>query len=334
MLTVSDLIHLPYPSGLTEAGIAYACRLLACTNDPQEVSTLDHLRFIVSQVALELAFRRYLGDQNIHFDNINEASFTHPDLYNIALGGHRCIIKSFLISRRSQISQIRRNPGLFLQAPALLPDDKFAVEGYRPDDLYLFTYLLGLVAASQENMDKARSAGQPVYLIHLLPKTWAKPANWVPLGKLPLKSECELPITVEIGGQDGERAFITSTLILPPRQRMLVENDFHSLAYLHAQRRPEARIGIHSMGHGEPYIIPAHAWSNLWVYGLEILLAGWLTHEEFRHKARVLNAGAHTFQHDHTHLKHLFVPCEQLNPLEPLFQRVRDWNKVGIPSGG
>ncbi len=325
MLSLSDLIHLPYTSDLTEGGISYACRRLACTSNRMGDSAMDQLRYRVADVAVELAFRRYLRERAVPFHVLGTTPFTQPDHFDVALGGHRCIVQSSLITRRRQITQFRHEPGSLLQAPALVPIDECASEEHKPDDLYLFAFLLGLVASGQTDERKAIAAGQPIFLMHLLPDTWARPLHWSPLGKLALKSECGKPIMVEIGGQDEERNFITATLELPPRQRMLVEKDFHSLAYIHVQRRPEARIGIHSPLQGEPYLVPTHAWSNLWVYGMDIILTGWLTHEEFHRKVKVFNAGARAFQVDRTGVKNLRVPLSELNPLGRLLEKVCRW---------
>ncbi len=346
MLTSTDLLHLPYTPDLTEAGIAYACRSIASTSDRMGSSPLNHLRRIVGGVAAELAFRRYLSEQAIPFNVLGAVPFTHPDRYDVSLGGHRCDLRSFLITRRPQIARLRQDPAHVLQAPALIPLDQFAAEGRKPDDLYLFAFLLGVVAASQADVEKAINAGQPTYLIHPLPEEWAHPADWQPLEKLPLKSECETPITVEIGGQDaGQRAssgnrdypagsgtslreFVTATLELPPKKRVPVEQGFHSLAYIHTERRPESRIGLHSPARGEAYLVRAYEWGNIWVYGMDILLAGWITHEEYRRKAKVLNAGMRTMQYERTRVKNLFVPMAELNPLRPLFERVRVWAAI------
>ncbi len=130
---------------------------------------------------------------------------------------------------------------------------------------------------------------------------------------------------MEIGGQNAGREFVTATLELLPKKRVPVEQSFNSLAYIHAARRPEARIGLHSPARGEAYLVPAHEWGNIWVSGMDILLAGWITHEEYRRKAKVLNAGMRTLQDDRTHEKNLLVPMAELNPLAPLFERVRVW---------
>ena len=324
-ITPSDLLHLPYTPDLSEGGIAYACQALACTYHPLGVAPVTNLQRVAGAVAVELAFRRYLREKAIPFHVLTPTLFSRPDRYDISLGGHRCIVKSFLITRQSQITQLQRNPALLLQVPVLIPIDQFAAEGHKLEDLYLFAFFLGRVAAGQADVDKALAAGQPVYLIHPLPEAWVRPANWGPLGKLALKSECGLPVTVEIGGQDAERTFLTARLELPSRQRVLVEQAFHSLAYIHMERRPDARIGIHCPVRGEPYIIAPHEWGTLWIYGTDILFTGWLTHEDFRRKARVLNAGAQTFQFDRTRVKNLLVPTSELNPLGLLLEKVRRW---------
>ena len=325
MLTSCDLLHLPYTPDLTEGGIAYACRSLAYTYDRMGGTPLDRLRRIVGGVAVELAFRRYLSEQAVPFDVLGATPFTHPDRYDISLGGHRCDLKSFLITRRSQITLLRQDPGAVLQAPALIPLDQFAAEGHKPDDLYLFAFLLGVAAAAQADMGKAVAASQPVYLIHPLPDDWARPANWLPLEKLALKSECETPITVEIGGMDAARNFVTTALDLPPRTRTPVPQEFCSLAFIHAGRLPGARIGLHSPVRGEAHIVQPHEWGNIWVYGMDILFTGYLTHEDFRRKAKMLNAGMPTFQYAHTRTKNLLVPVAELNPLGELLEKVRVW---------
>jgi hypothetical protein len=325
MLTSSDFIHLPYPPNLSEEGIAFANRRLACTNERIGNSPVGHIRRIASEAAAELAFRRYLSEQVVPHQVLGAAPFTHPDQFDVSLGGHRCVVKSYLITRRSQIAQIRRDPGILLEAQAMLAMDEFASEEHKPDDLYLFVFLLGVVTATQADVEKAIAADQPISLVHVMPLAWARPVNWLPLEDLALKSECKAPVTVELGGQDAERNFNNSTLILPPRQRILVEKGFHSLAYLQIHSKPEARIGIHSQLQGEPYIIPAHAWGNLWIYGMDIFFTGWLTHEDFRRKASVLNAGAHTFQVDGTRIKNLVVPVRELEPLTPFMEKVKTW---------
>src|SRR6185436_14326211 len=149
MISPSDLIHLPYTRDLTEGGIAYAVRSLPYTYNRMGGSPYDRLRRIVAGVAVELAFRRHLSEQNVPFDVMGATPFTDPDRYDVSLGGRRCDIKSFLITYRTQISEMKRDPQVVLKAPALVPSDQNAAEGRTDHDIYLFAFLPALVAASQ-----------------------------------------------------------------------------------------------------------------------------------------------------------------------------------------
>lgn len=333
MISPTDLIHIPYTRDLTEGGIAYAVRSLPYTfnraggHHKGVISPYDRLRRTVASVAVELAFRRYLSEQNIPFDVKSATPFTEPDRYDVILGGRRCDIKSFLISYREQIAELKRNPQVVLGAPALVPSDQNAAEGRSDKDLYLFAFLSGLIAASQADLEKAMYADQPHYLVHAMPEMWARPVQWNPLGELVLKSESDETQVLEIGGQDEGREMRTSVLEIPPRTRVKLDDGFHSVAYVHIKASPSARIGIHSPALQETYIIGEMDWGNIWVYGTNILLAGWLTREEFNRGARAILPGARVFQYDRTRTKNLAVNVSELKPLAELFERVREWTE-------
>ena len=326
MISPSDLLHLPYTRDLTEGGIAYALRSLPYTYNRMGGSPYDRLRRTVANVAVELAFRRYLSEQNIPFDVKGAAPFTDPERYDVSLGGRRCDIKSFLISYREQISEMRRNPNVVLKAPALVPSDQNAANMRSENDLYLFAFLSGLVAASQDDMKKVIEADQPHYLIHVMSEAWTRPAAWNPLGALVLKSESAETQIVEIGGQDEGREMRSRLVEIPPRTRIQIEDGFFSLSHVHIKSLTAARMGIHSPIRKETYIIGSMDWSNIWVYGMDILLAGYLTREEFNRRASFIQAGARVFQFNRTYTKNLAVPISDLKPLSDLFERVRAWN--------
>ena len=126
MLSPTDLLRLPFPRDLIEGGIAYATRSLPHTYNRMGGSPYDRLRRIVAGVAVELAFRRHLTQNEIPFDVKGATPFTDPDRYDVSLGGHRCDVKSFLLTHRDQIQRVRRDPGLLLDAPALVPSDQDA----------------------------------------------------------------------------------------------------------------------------------------------------------------------------------------------------------------
>jgi hypothetical protein len=323
MVSSSDFIHIPYTRDLTEGGIAYAIRSLPHTYNRMGGSPYERLRRIVSGVAVELAFRRYLSEKKIPFDVLGATPFTDPDHYDVSLAGQRCDIKSFLISHRAQILDIKRKPQILLSAPALVASDQNAAEGHLNSDIYLFAFLSGLVAASAADLGKVLQSNQPHYLVHALPEAWASPERWNPLGKLVLKSDAEHSLRIEIGGQDRQRAMRSLEIEIPPKTRIQIDELFFSLAYVHLKTTPRTRLGIHSPLRKLTYIIEAPAWENIWVYGMDILLVGYLRREEFNRRVSFVREGAPVFQYDRTRTKNLAVNVCDLKPVSELLERVK-----------
>ena len=330
MISTSDFIKLPFTPDLTESGIAYATRTLAHGSDPGGSQFL-RLRRSVSAVAVELAFRRYLVECKVPFDIKRTQPFSDSDRYDVTLGGHRCNIQTNLTSKRNLITVIRNNPGELLQAPALIPEDQLSGVSQNNKDLYLFAFLLGFATNSVEDIQKALNAGQKIYPLHPLRTAWSHPEICVTFQKLSLKSEATTAITVEIGGLDANRNFITEKLTLSPSKRSFAENTYYSLAYIHTQDMPETRVGLHSPDKGEPYLILPHEWDNIWIYGLEIWLTGYMDQDEFRHKASTSLTGSRIFQYSQTRLKSLSMPVKELHPLDNLFKQVKNWEQYRKP---
>jgi len=325
MIATPDFIKLPYTPDLTDGGIAYAVRSIPHFEERLSGSVYAYLRQIVGSVAVELAFRRYLGEQGIPFEVENPTTFSEPDKFDVFLGGHRCEIHTFITSKRNQIAAMRRDPGLALLAPALISEERFLAANHTDHDLNLFAFLLGLITNSHEDIQKAADAGQNVYLLHPLRSDWARPLTWTPLGHLALKSECASPVEIEIGGQDKSRNPISETLILEPLKRTFALNRYCSLAYIHASSLPEARLGVHSPGKKETYLIQPHEWGNIWIYGMEIWLAGYIARDEFRRKSSTNFTGSRVFQYSKTQTKNLSIPVADLHALDRLFKRVQEW---------
>src|SRR5688500_19087567 len=106
MITSSDFIKLAYTPDLTEGGIAYATRSLPYTYDRMGGSLYSRLRRIVGGVAVELAFRRLLGEREVPFDVKGATPFSEPDRYDVSLGGHRCDLKTDRKSTRLNSSHL------------------------------------------------------------------------------------------------------------------------------------------------------------------------------------------------------------------------------------
>jgi hypothetical protein len=288
-------------------------------------SAYDRLRRIVVGVAAELAFRRLLAARQIPYDTLGSTPFTDPDRYDVALGGRRCDLKSFLIDQKDSIRNLRRDPATLLSAAALVPADQMEAGEASDEDLYIFAFVYALVTRQRPALEKALSAGQPTFLIHPLPLAWTRPRKWASLSPLSLKSEGPEPVVVELGGQEASRRFRCEqvTLTSGGPARPLV--DFYTLAYLHVPQEPSGRVGVHSPRQGQAYLVGPHDWGNIWVYGLQLIMAGYLSRGEFRRKSRILPPGSRVLQYARTRTKNLAVPVAELRPLSELFERVRKW---------
>lgn len=318
MLTTNNISHLQFTPDLTEGGIAYAMRSLSYTYFKNDVSPAGKLRRTVASVAVELAFRRYLANQQVEFEVKASRAFTDSERYDVFIDKYRCQLKSFFISNRNQISDIKHNPQVLLDAPALIPSDHHASDGHSYNDMYIFAFATGLIAASQADLTKAIEKNQPHYLVHVLPEPWRKPQHWNPLGELVLKSESDEEIIIEIIGQDEGRKMKRQVVSLHPKTKMTIHEDFYAISAIHVKRTPEARIGIKCDAIKDAYIISHFDWANIYVYGMDIYLCGFLSYEEFSAQAKTLLPNSKTFQYETTRMKNLCVPVSNLKPIERL----------------
>jgi hypothetical protein len=93
---------------------------------------------------------------------------------------------------------------------------------------------------------------------------------------------------------------------------------------------PDGVVEVHSPTLGETHKIAPLDWANIWVYGLEVFMAGWLTKAEFRAQSQLLPAGTTVKQYRQTQVDNRAVPVRELRPLAELAQLIRDsdWGKT------
>ena len=327
MIDSSDFIRIPYSGDLTEAGIAYVLRSLPLSLDRAVDSPYPAIRRTVVRAAVELAFRRYLSGQDIPFDVQVATPFTAPDRYDVSLGGHRCDLQCFMVSQREKISLLRRDPQALLNVPALVPADGHAGSVHSGHDLYVFAFVTGLIAASTTALKKAAETGQPYYLLHVMGAEWSQPPIWKPLGQLAFTSESDGELPIEISGQDAGREFLSRTLRLPPKSKVFADDPFYALTAVHVAGFPNARLEIGSPTRNATHVVRPTEWGNIWVYGMDIYLAGYISHQDFHQQARSIAPNSRVFQDDRTHGKNLAVEVSELNPLSGLFENVRAWDR-------
>ena len=338
MKDTPQILRLPYDASLTVAGIEYAKKSLHYTYNRMHLAPGARLRKIVAGVAVELAFRRWLQAQNVPFDLLGATPFTEKDKYDLRLGGRRCDVKSFLISDRTQIATLRRDPAWLNSAQALVPEDQFQSDRMEEQDIYLFGFLAGLETRSAADLARALRAEQPVYLIHTLTQPrWrgahsaaaANPAAgagaWRSLGRLLFKADTREPVELEAGGQTVNHAGRVEQLRLAPRERAASAAEFYSLLYLHVPRLPDGPVGVRSPVLRETVIVAPGDWVNIWVYGIEVFLAGWLPKADFRALSRRLPAGSAVLQYPRTQTNNRAVPVTELRPVAELAEMVKKW---------
>lgn len=316
------IVRLPFDDSLTRAGVAYAKLSLHYTFNRMGLNHAARLRKIVAGVAVELAFQRWLDAENLTYDRLGATAFTDKDRYDLRLGGRLCDLKSYLISDKAKIKAVRHDPSVLHQAEALVPEDQFRASRLEPNDLYVFGFLAGLETRSVDDQHAAQARGQPLYLLATLAQeAWLRRTAWRSLGRIFLKAET--PLTVDVGGQNADRAAQTETLDLPAGAWVGTEQPFHAVLYLHTPTPPTEAIAIHSEALGETLIVDPFDWVNIWVYGLDVFLAGWLTRREFETHSRLLPAQSAVWQYPRTRTLNRAMPVSNLWPLDDLAALLR-----------
>ncbi|MCH7663712.1 MAG: hypothetical protein IH859_07575 [Chloroflexi bacterium] len=295
-------------------------------NEADGKTEFDALREMVAQKALELAFRRHLVQMEVPHQLVESKKFTEQDYHDIALGGRRCEVIGGLVSRREDINRIRETPDTVLNELALAPRVEIISSRINRGDVVVFALAAGLVTRNWDDIRAAQAAGQPNYFMYLLPKKWAQPSEWRGLSGLSMKSDANETLEVEIGGQDKGRHFLTEQIKLLPRARLEAREKFYSVHYMHVGDDVDGRVGIHHPRLNETILVQPRQWVNLWVYGMEIILLGYIQGAELLSSGERVPVGSHTLQAPHgTRNEYVGIPIRELHSMEDLFTRARKW---------
>jgi hypothetical protein len=323
-LCTQDLIHLPYDDSLTTAGITYACRSLNYTQYQIQPPSPHSLRRIVASIAAELALRRWLEAECLAYNLIRTMPFTQPDQHTVTRGGRRLEVHSTFIAARHHIRRLRRNPSWLLEAQVDIPIDQFTSEHLAGGDLYVFVFLLGLETHSRADLARAQAAHQPFFLIAVPPsREWRTYKPQSNLGRLDVSNHAVESIHLELGGQLSSRQFQSERLTLAAGQRVTLPLEFASINFLHPEHSPSGAIVVHSHGLGRSWKIDREAWANIWIYGLEILLAGWCTKGMFNRDSSLMPRRARTWLGRRNPTDSRAMPMTHLKPMVELIKRAR-----------
>jgi hypothetical protein len=282
MPSSSDFIRLPFPSDLTQAGIAIASRRLASSSGPGKSIDFDTYRLYVAQTSVALAFQRYLLDQRVPFQIRENSPFTEPEQVTLLLGGRLCDVETRLITGENLFRKLSADPDRLLETSIQIPARLQSADQYHSSDLVLFAIAAARVTGDRKELVRTAESGDPLVCIHRLPEAWRQPDVRKALGQLSLRYAGDAPLLVDLYGLGLHQGLCTEQVSLQPQAWVESKYEYRSLSSLHAGAIPAARVEIRSKAHRHAYTIMPLQWRNLWLYGQEIILTGYLPFEEIR----------------------------------------------------
>lgn len=323
MTTGEHLIYLPYTDDLTPAGIASTCRAYTLSIDNPIKSPQRWIRKNILSTASQLAFHRYLIEQNIPFKRSQPTPFDKPQQVLIHLGGRACWLHhQFLPIEREQLHKASLSSHLLRQTVSI-PLDHLHDERIHQKDLHLFVTVLFAKNHPPVGTNLHKEPQPPYYWWCPFSLRYAHPRDWKPLHLYAIRSDNFQTLMLEINGQNQNRNWVSETTQLFPGKQAHIQTSWYSLSYVHADRLPEHEIRL-LFNNRSDYIEPSR-WHNIWIEGYSIILTGYLAHYEIIHYQ--LNSSIHK-QENNSHLlpaKLLHLKVKELHPLPELLDILSTW---------
>jgi len=306
------ILHLAYTPDLTEAGILYAKRMLALGVIRASHTDPTAIRQTITDIAAELAFRRYLNEQNIPYQAAQAAPFSQPDRRVLFLAGRRCrLINSTFRLHRSEDRDL-------LKSVAGLSATELNSDRLEHTDLLIFSFTsLKPHPRQQSNWDLTANPG---WYLYLLPQSW--------LGKsLPIKGRWVTienlgnhEIKLELGGLHAPVHPVCREASLAAGQRAGIPDEISSLTYLATRTRPQAGIELHLVGDHRILRIMPDQWMKLGQHAEDILLAGYRTVGDFRQHAQSVHAAHPNHTGSRLPPDAVYLPVAELTPISELLR--------------
>ena len=328
MVSKSDFVTIPFNPDMTLAGIKYTCRSLTNERDQFRNSHINKLRETIAKNVVKLGFKRYLDQTNTPYEMMRSTPFSDPEHYDIVIGGRRCEINVILITDKRQIRSIRAEPHLLLQTQTLIPIDKLSGGELFAKDVLIFIFLTALITPNRRTIEKANAAGQPLYMFNMFPRNWAIPVRWDSLGTILVESNMENTIQLEFGGFNIDRQFQSERFILNPRDKVDLKHNFYTLSYIHTPNLPDDAIRVYSTFLKETYLVSPHTWTNLWIYGMDIIIGGYVTRVEYQKNARRISKNSRKIPSSCASKEIFTLPIHKLHSIMYLFEHAKTWSQL------
>jgi len=327
MVSSSEFVNLEYSNDLTQAGIDYTCQVLPFEHLYRCNRQVKEIREIVCESAVELAFRRYINQKHIPHKFLIEKPYTDPLRSEIAIGGRRCKLICKTLTKKHLIRNIRKSPELLLKEPATIHDKEFDSHFYSENDILIFCFLPALITSNQKSIHSALSSNLPVFLIQSLPQKWSNPIKWTRFEELTIEGRIRKEQSLRLIGLDGQRHILFEDLTLSSNSTSSICKDFFSLSFIQTNTLPENQIILRNPSLCDNYCLQSSNWDNIWIYGLEIIIAGYATLGEFKAIAEesTLVNGIYVTKKSQFDTRSILI--EQLHPLSELISRVKTWKQ-------
>lgn len=299
------------------------CRSLRGISINGDEGIYSILRRYVASIAARLAFYRLIEDCKVAHRKVLIKPFTDPDSPDISIAGQRIEFVNFLISNTRYTERITRIPESILHMPMIVNLSGADHKLFQDEDILLFSIALGKTTAHLSELKHVKPDGNK-FLLYRFPVQWAYPDHRRSLGRLIMKSEYGPEMSVEIGGSDEHHFYCTCTQTLPVQLRIEIEREFFSLTYVHVAELPAGRISIFSPALRQTCTIHSYEWGNLWVYGSKIMLVGYITWQEFTHRAYEMPAGTLVFGEMRLPMKCKAIEAINLYPIRELIPNIPD----------
>ncbi len=312
-LQAADLITRPFDRQYGLAGVRHACDTLTRPGLRLQHSPAGHLRQMVSDVAFEMALRRWLEQARVDY-GLPSGHLAPARPYVLTLGGRRCALQATLLTETQALAALQHDPAWLLDSAALVTLDALNSQHLGEKDIYIF----GVVAAPQIRDSARPDAQQPLFLTHILPwQRWDSRAGQL-LSPLRLQAAVESPLTLQLGGLGRDRQPLQAAVTLQTAEPLTPPCDFSTLVYLQTARRPRSVVEIHSLTRKLQAAIAPSQWHDIWLAAEQIVLLGWLNKHDFRANSRVVHAGEYVKPHGRLPSNSRALAVAQLRPLQQL----------------
>ena len=317
MVSEEDLVHLAYTPDLTEAGIAYGLQWLSHSCGKTGEPNLKKFQKLVLHKAVELAFRRYLAEKNVPSETVPSTSFASQGEYALVVAGWRCVLQCNFLPHQESPQHAESQPDRIVRAAALVSSEQVIAWVPGNKDVYIFAFITGQVwrDAIQDSM-----VDRPACWLVALPPAWSSPRTQAALGRLVLKVDGSSEQQISVGGRNLDQQMVSEHITLLPGQRVSTKHEYNCLAYLHAHQTPTNRIGISSPDRRMSHLVSLKEWTNVWVEGDGITLAGYIPHPEFSRRSRRFPSSSQNSFSDQSEEKYRILTVGELHPLHDLLE--------------